>query len=363
MQIQDLTKSYQAKTDEEILQLAANSEQLTPEAQSVLTGELARRRIGVTEYLVAHLDEGEKTRTRGLVLPSPPSGVGEFVEEVLRVYRDQFWFFVKLVAPAVVVGYIAVLMGRNEGREIARQLLRLPISEITRHRSEFIEIWLANSAGYLVSWMDFSFSFGAICFAVDQIRAGITPSVTDSFGAISHRLGSFLRLSLLLFFLVLLAEDAGGLLLDWVFWVSRQWHVHPGRFAISVLTFGLAYLALLLMSRFGLAIPALLLDDYPVGKAVFRSDELTEGKWLSLAVLLAKSLIGCYVAGMSPFWLASFIPASAQLPSWFPWTLTTASIAGVTVVEPTLFIGFALLYLNNDSVLPVSSEAPSRQLA
>ena len=73
MQIQDLTKSYQAKTDEEILQLAANSEQLTPEAQSVLTGELARRRIGVTEYLVAHLDEGEKTRTRGLVLPSPPS--------------------------------------------------------------------------------------------------------------------------------------------------------------------------------------------------------------------------------------------------------------------------------------------------
>jgi len=41
MQIQDLTRSYQSKTDEELLQLAANSEQLTPEAHSVLTSELA----------------------------------------------------------------------------------------------------------------------------------------------------------------------------------------------------------------------------------------------------------------------------------------------------------------------------------
>jgi len=361
MQIQDLAKLYQAKTDEELVQLAANSEQLTPEATFVLASELARRRIDVTECLESHIDEVEKARTRGLSLPSDPSGVGEFVEEVLRVYRNQFWFFIKLVAPAVVVGYIAVLMGRNEGREIARQLLRVPISEIIRHRTEFVEIWLANSAGYLVSWMAFSFSFGAICLAVNQIRAGVTPSVTDSFGAISHRLGSFLRLSLLLFFLLLVAEGAGGLLLGGIFWVLRQGHVRSGRFAIWVVTFGLAYLALLVMSRFGLAIPALVLDDYPVGKAMFRSDELTEGKWLTLSVLLAKSLIGGYVAGMSPFWLASFIPADAKLPSWFPWALTTASIAGVTVVEPTMFIGFALLYLKNAAVLP--SEEPSRQLS
>jgi hypothetical protein len=101
------------------------------------------------------------------------------VEGVLRVYRDQFWFFIKLVAPAVVVGYIAVLMGRNEGREIARQLLRVPISEIMRHRTEFVEIWLANSTGYLVSWMAFSFSFGAICFAVDQWWNGRTSGTVE----------------------------------------------------------------------------------------------------------------------------------------------------------------------------------------
>jgi hypothetical protein len=161
--------------------------------------------------------------------------------------------------------------------------------------------------------------------------------------------------------MILAAAGVGGLLLDWVFWILRHGQVHPGGFAISVLTFGLGGLFLLVMSRFGLAIPALLLDDYPVAQAMFRSDELTERKWLTLAVLLAKSLIGGYVAGMAPFWLASFIPADSQLPSWFPWALTIVSIGGVTVVEPTMFIGFALLYLESSALLPMSSGAPNRQ--
>jgi hypothetical protein len=363
MQIQDLAKSYETKTDAELLQLAASSEQLTREARSALTGELARRRIDPIEGLEEHADGVEKERIRALSLPSHPGGVSEFVEEVLRVFGGQFWFFIKLVAPAVVVGYIAVRMGLNEGRQIARQLLRVPISEIVRHRSEFIEIWLANSAGYLLSWIAFSFSFGAICFAVDEIRVGGTPSVKGSFGAIGHRLGPFLRLSLLLFFMILAAESVGELLLSGVFWTLRHGQIHPGRFAISVLTYGFGCLVLLGMSRFGLAMPALLLDDYRVGQAMFRSDELTEGKWLTLAALLTKSLIGGYIAGMFPFWMASFIPADARLPPWFPWTLTTASIAGVTVVEPAMFIGFALLYLKNSAVLPTPSASPIHQLA
>jgi hypothetical protein len=106
-----------------------------------------------------------------------------------------------------------------------------------RHRTEFVEIWLANSTGYLVSWIAFSFSFAAICFAVDEIRTGVTPSVTGSFGAIGHRLGAFLRISVLLFIFMLLAMGAGGLLLDGIFWVLRKGQVRPARFAFSVVTF------------------------------------------------------------------------------------------------------------------------------
>jgi len=64
---------------------------------------------------------------------------------------------------------------------------------------------------------------------------------------------------------------------------------------------------------------------------------------MMLAVLLGKSLIGGYIAAMWPFWLASFIRFAAPVPSWFPWSLTVMSVISVTVVEPTMFIGFAML--------------------
>jgi hypothetical protein len=68
MQIQDLAKVYQTKTDEELLQLSADSGDLTPEAHTVLAGELARRRINVAEQLNTKEDGGEcrikKSRSR-----------------------------------------------------------------------------------------------------------------------------------------------------------------------------------------------------------------------------------------------------------------------------------------------------------
>lgn len=142
-----------------------------------------------------------------------------------------------------------------------------------------------------------------------------------------------------------------------IFWLSFQRYVHLGSLSVWVLSFGLTGLALLALSRFALAVPAVVLDHYRVGQAMFRSDELTEGKWLTLAALLAKSLIGRYVAAMCPFWLASWLLTDIPLRYWFPWVLTVASIAAVTVVEPTIFIGFVLLYSEMSALPPASSEA------
>ena len=91
---------------------------------------------------------------------------------------------------------------------------------------------------------------------------------------------------------------------------------------------------------------------------MFRSDELTEGKWLTLAILLAKSLIGAYIAGMFPFWLAGWIWAYVRLPRQF---LAVVSIAGVTAVEPFMFIGFALLYVRMSVSSSTSREVLSRR--
>lgn len=312
MHIHDLAQAFQTKTDEELLQLAMGSEQLTPEAQAALTGELARRGIDLAKQSNAQDESGRgrvgQPRASGIISLSDSHAVGEFVAEVLRTYHSPFWFFVKLMSPAVVLGYMAVFAGRHEALEIARHLRRGV--DMLAHQTEMVEIRIASLAGYPVSWMAFCFSFGAICSAVCQVEAGVIPSVHDSFAAVRDRLGAFFRLSLLLLFLLLVGVSAAALLSSaGLFWASNQRHLHPSRFAMQVVPYGFVFAALLLLSRFALAMPAIILDNCRVGQAMFRSDELTEGKWLTLAALLAKSVIGGYVAGMGPFWLASWIPA------------------------------------------------------
>jgi hypothetical protein len=360
MQVQDLARAYQAKTDEELLELAGDPEQLTPEAHAALKTELAKRRIERAGYSNAQ-QGNDKSRLsakhqRDAASPGDVM-VSDFVAEVLQVYHGNFWLFVRLIAPAVVVGYIAVVMGRNEAREIAHHLPRG--LRIIEHKTEILEMGFANLGAFLVSWTAFSFSFGAICSAVGQIESGILPSASGCFAKVRQRIGSFLRLSLVLFLGALVAVAAAGLLSTVGLWVLDQRQTRLSLFTIQVVSFGSVALTLLVLSRFGLAMPAFILDNCRVGQAMFRSDELTEGKWVTLAILLAKSLIGGYVAGMFPFWLARWMWNFVRLP-W--WSLSVASIGGVTLVEPFMFIGFALLY-TRVSAPPSTSTKAAAQLA
>src|SRR5438552_8402283 len=107
MDIDALTNQYRAKTDEELLQLAAESEHLTPEAWSTLKGELAKRRIEVLPNNFAPRNEGEVNVPRQALGSVEP--IGEFVPAVLKFYHRHRWLLVKLTAPAVVVGTVALI--------------------------------------------------------------------------------------------------------------------------------------------------------------------------------------------------------------------------------------------------------------
>jgi hypothetical protein len=350
MQIQDFVKAYQAKSDEELIQLAVSLEQLSAEARVALEGEMSRRAISIADNSDVSQHDGDGKNSRRTT-PSDRlqtgdghnEGVGDFVVEVLQTYHGHFWLFFKIATPAVIMTTIAIILARNEVREISRHLPRG--IELLAHKTEILKIGLINYSVWILSWIVFSFVFGATCIAVEESVAGFTASAWRSFLNIRERLGPFLRVSLLLLVLVVVAEAASVLLGTGVFWVLRQWRVHLAGRLIMVVSYGLVGPALLIVSRLFLAVPAVILDDCSVGQAIIRSDKLTQGKWLTLAALLAKSLIGGYVAAMCPFWLASLIHATVPLPSWFPWILTIASMIAVTAVEPTMFVGFALLYL------------------
>jgi hypothetical protein len=68
VEIQDLAKEFRSKTDEELLRLALEPEQLTPEANAVLNDELAHRRIK-TERLNAFPTIKSSKRKRSVRTP------------------------------------------------------------------------------------------------------------------------------------------------------------------------------------------------------------------------------------------------------------------------------------------------------
>jgi hypothetical protein len=366
MQIEDFVRVYQAKSDEELIQLVAVSEQLTSEARLALQGELSRRSISMADNSKVSHHNGDGHDVRRPILSErlqtgdvQAKAVVNFVAEVVQTYQSHFWLFFRITAPAVIISTIAIISAHNEMREISRRLLR-DLDDLAAHRTEILEMQLLEYSAWILGWIAFFFAYGAICIAVEESAAGFTASAWRSFLNIRERLAPFLRLSVLLCVLVAVTEGASVLSATAVFWVLHRWGVHPTGLLIKVVSYGLAGLALLVVSRFFLAVPAVILDDCGVGPAMFRSDKLTQGKWLTLAVLLAKCLIGGYIAAMCPFWLASIIHFSVPPTSWFRWILTVASMIAVTMVEPTMFVGFALLYLKMTALDSAPSKLPPR---
>jgi hypothetical protein len=81
VELQDLAEKYQGKTDEELLRLALDPAQLTPEASSALNSELARRRINSIERLETFRDEEkqheeEQGKDTGKLFVFHPYGIG-----------------------------------------------------------------------------------------------------------------------------------------------------------------------------------------------------------------------------------------------------------------------------------------------
>jgi hypothetical protein len=364
MQIQDLARAYGEKTDDELLYLAQDAKQLTSEGQLALASELSRRRLKSpantnlpTQHEPQVILEQENLMTPASV-SSMPRSAGEFVRKVVSVYHGNFWFFARLIAPAVTAGYLALMLSRHETREIARHLPRG--IEMLTHKTEIIEMWVANLAGYVVSWLAFCLSFGAICVGVDGLMTGVEVAPSDCFVQVRRRIAPFLRLSLVLFLLCAVGMSLSGFLSARILWASHRYGVHPSHLIAQVLSFSLAGLFLLALSRFGLAMPALIIDHCTLAQALFRSDELTEGKWTVLAILLAKSLIGGYVAGMLPFWLAGWLWPYLRLPGW---SLSIASVAAVIAIEPYMFIGFAMMYTMASTRPSTHTSALAQQFA
>ncbi|MGA2697187.1 MAG: hypothetical protein ABSE92_14080 [Terriglobales bacterium] len=352
MQIDDLVRAYQAKTDEELLQLVNDPTQLTPEAVNVLNGELAKRRITLAPKR-GEEPQAKKRTPQEIELPSSNIPAKKFLTDVLAIYSNHFWLFFKMALPTVFASWCL-----NTWR-----LRELPIlsRRFAQHLGELgmwpalLEMGLVTWGTLFVSWTLFSGLFVAISAATRQIEASALPSFMGSLTIVGRRFRQWFAVARIHFLLfVLLAFIAVALFS--VFARLRLAYRPPAFLAVFC---ALIAAFVFVLSRFALNIPAAILDEVPVKQSFSLSYRLTRGKERILASLLAKSIIGGYIGAFLPFWIARWMWPPESLPTSSHSTLIAVSILSVSAVEPVMFIGFALLYLRMTVAFQPAREAYS----
>jgi len=99
LQIQELIDEYRKKTDEELLLLARDREQLTPEAISALTDELAIRNIDAKR--VEAFSKEQKREGRKATFGS---------KRLLAGAADRWWLRIQMVAVYAIAGLVYHLL-------------------------------------------------------------------------------------------------------------------------------------------------------------------------------------------------------------------------------------------------------------
>ena len=157
MEFQELAEEYQRKTDEELLRLALDPAQLTPEASSILNDELSKRRIN-TERLGTFGAEEEQRQEEerndtGKLFVIHPYGIGrKRFGRAERVYNPEtgmerfrttvfvvlFWF------PLIPTGTFLVERERAFLSNQMTVLKRLPLDW-----EQVLKVWVVVSGSLL----------------------------------------------------------------------------------------------------------------------------------------------------------------------------------------------------------------------
>jgi hypothetical protein len=209
-----------------------------------------------------------------------------------------------------------------------------------------------------IYWIISGFFFAAVASYVLRETEEKTNPLADVFSAARTRIGSVVGVAILAWVLFDLGRIVSGIALYEALGSS------PLRRNFWAVTIMLAIPLLLiagLLSRFGLAIPALMeRPEISISKALKRSMTWTEGWEAFFMMFLAKS----GVVGFLGYWAANVLLDRMWLRGLltrgtYPWAQTLLYLGIAMTLETPLFISFAVLYRESqraeESVLRVTA--------
>jgi hypothetical protein len=159
MEMQALAEEYESKTDEELLRLSLDSEQLTYEANVVLKAELGKRRINSAEQLEnfrrrEEQNKAEQSRNTGTLFFLFPYGIGRkrfgkadyIFDHETGIERFKTTVF-------IVLFWIPLIPTRTYIVERKRKFLwsqTLVLEQLPLDWEQVLKVWLVAATGALL---------------------------------------------------------------------------------------------------------------------------------------------------------------------------------------------------------------------
>lgn len=278
-----------------------------------------------------------------------PLSMGELFDRAFMLYRRHFPLFVGLTAVPGIFALTMTLAQQGLQAVMSRQAAPAASAGPDLASLGAAMAFLATMViSMILYWVVYMVALGATTFAVSEIYLGRAVTISQVYGRMRGRIGALIVL------LVLAGIRIGGVAFAGL--LASGIAVGAGSVASPVLggllafTFLLATfgLCLFMTLRYGVSVPALMIEGLPAGAAIRRSIELTEGRLGRVFLLVLCATLVTYAAVVlfqGPF-IGAAMMAGLESTTGF-WLNVAGAVTGTigtTLTTPFMIIGLALIY-------------------
>ncbi len=276
-----------------------------------------------------------------------PMSTGELMDRTFTIYRRHFALFIGIMAiPSVLTVAATVgLLWFQPAPPGAGGADSDPIALLAAtgtYIAGFVVLGLVAGIAYTIAG-------GATTLALSRIYLGHQTSIRETYDCLRGRIGRLIWLFLIL--LALFAACLGGVAVIAIVAGAAAALVHPLLSAmILALLVVLGFLGtfVLLVGRFAVSTPALVLEGLSAGKAIARSASLAKGHRTRVILIYLLMTVITYVGALlfqGPFFtLGLILRENGQPPLWTQLLGTISGGIGGVMTGPLSRIALTLLY-------------------
>ena len=311
------------------------------------------------------VDYQQVTTSNASTLGLAPLGPGDLIDRAVRLYRGNFWTFVMIASPPIVVGLLFSVGWTFLARSLFTISAGTDSVDLTFY---YIFVWL----GAIIIWfvqivVMFSVMGGASRNFVRHLLFSEPVTFRETYANTWHRLGGLLVASSIITLalgtvgiIVLYIGLFVGMILVGLIVVALE-SIPPLAILLGVVlgvavSLGTIWLFFLIASRFAYVPQVMLVEGQGVFASISRSASLASGNVMRLASLFIFSIVATYAA-LALLYIPLALYAWSQgvqvftfesdlTPAWYEIAYQLVWQASLIILTPVWMVGLCLLYVD-----------------